>query len=218
MTDLQAFTHRFVPAEKPGRRPLLLLHGTGGDENDLVPLAQSVAPGAALLSPRGQVLERGMPRFFRRLAEGVFDPEEVRTRTHELADFVRAALDAYRLQAPIALGFSNGANIAATLMLLRPRILAGAILLRPMTVLEHDGNGLDGAPVLMLSGSGDPIVAPESARRLATLLAQAGAAVDHRFLAAGHQLSREDLAIAADWLARNGGGGLETSAAKAGSN
>jgi phospholipase/carboxylesterase len=200
MNDALSFTHRFVPAERPGRRPLLLLHGTGGDESDLLPLARSAAPGAALLSPRGKVLERGMPRFFTRLAEGVFDPEEVRRRTHELADFVAAARDVYGLEAPTALGFSNGANIAATLMLLRPEALASAILLRPMTVLDDDGAGLNGAPVLMLSGTTDPIVAPDSAQRLAAQLTKAGAAVDHRLMRAGHQLVREDLAAMAEWL------------------
>ena len=104
--------HRFVPATAAGKPPILLLHGTGGDENDLLPLGQTIAPGAALLSPRGKVLEGGMPRFFRRLAEGVFDEHDVRRRANELADFVLEARDAYGLDAPIAVGFSNGANIA----------------------------------------------------------------------------------------------------------
>ena len=119
------FEHRFVPArpDGAGRPPLLLLHGTGGDENDLLPLGEALAPGAPLLSPRGKVLETGMPRFFRRLAEGVFDVRDVEARAHELADFVLAARDAYSLAQPVAVGFSNGANIAAALLLLRPEIL-----------------------------------------------------------------------------------------------
>src|SRR5450755_4513769 len=120
-----SFTHRFEPGGAP---PLLLLHGTGGDENDLLPLGRMVAPGAALLSPRGKVLEGGMPRFFRRLAEGVFDEQDLRRRTQELADFVEDARRAYGFEAPVALGFSNGANIASALLLLRPAALAGAAL------------------------------------------------------------------------------------------
>src|SRR5256885_34211 len=130
------FTHRFIPAlESPPQRVLLLLHGTGGDENDLLPLGRELDPAAALLSPRGKVLENGMPRFFRRLAEGVFDEADVRARAHELADFVAAAREQYRIAAPIALGYSNGANIAAAVMLLRPETLAGGILLRAMAPL-----------------------------------------------------------------------------------
>jgi len=118
MSEL-AFIHRFEPGHDPTARPLLLLHGTGGDEDDLIPLGRLVAPGAPLLSPRGKSLENGMPRFFRRLAEGVFDEADVRARAHELADFVAAARETYRLGAPVAMGYSNGANIAAAVMLLR---------------------------------------------------------------------------------------------------
>ena len=124
------FKHRFEPATALGHRPLLLLHGTGGDETDLLPLGRDLAPGAALLAPRGKVLERGMPRFFSRLAEGVFDPNEVRQRARELADFVEDACRTYEISAPIAVGFSNGANVAAVMMTLAPSLLAGAILLR----------------------------------------------------------------------------------------
>src|SRR5258708_6893964 len=137
MTDL-GFNHRFVPATKPGLPPLLLLHGTGGDENDLVPLGQQLLPGAALLSPRGKVLENGMPRFFRRLAEGVFDLPDLKARTDELADFIAAARKAYGLAAPVALGFSNGANIAASLLLTHPDALAGALLMRVTLPFEPD--------------------------------------------------------------------------------
>jgi len=128
MTDL-GFIHRFIPATQPGRPPLLLLHGTGGDENDLVPLGAQLSPGSALLSPRGKVLENGMPRFFRRLAEGVFDLADLKVRTAELGDFIAAARKAYGIDAPVAVGFSNGANIAASLLLTRPDLLAGAVLM-----------------------------------------------------------------------------------------
>src|SRR5918995_3125484 len=119
-TPSLSFIHRFEPGTEPGRLPLLLLHGTGGDEGDLLPLGRAIAPGSALLSPRGKVLENGMPRFFRRLSEGVFDEADLRRRAHELADFVQEAREAYGIAAPIAVGFSNGANIAAAVLLLRP--------------------------------------------------------------------------------------------------
>jgi phospholipase/carboxylesterase len=120
-----------------------------------------VAPGAALLSPRGKVLENGMPRFFRRLAEGVFDEDDVRARAHELADFVEAARQHYGIAAPIALGYSNGANIAAAMLLLRPQVLAGAVLLRAMVPLRSAPPAqLAGKPVLILSGAADPIASP----------------------------------------------------------
>ena len=122
------FIHRLEEG-RPDERPLLLLHGTGGDENDLIPLARMIAPTASLLSPRGKVLENGMPRFFRRLAEGVFDEDDVRRRANELADFVTNARARYDMAPPIALGYSNGANIAAVVLLVRPSELAGAILL-----------------------------------------------------------------------------------------
>ncbi|GJE18091.1 alpha/beta hydrolase [Methylobacterium marchantiae] len=198
-----SFTHRFEPATVPGSRPLLLLHGTGGDENDLLPLGRAVAPGAALLSPRGPVLENGMPRFFRRLAEGVFDEADLRRRAQDLAAFVAEARETYGIAAPVALGFSNGANIAAALLLLHPGVLAGAALLRPMMPLaEPPVADLAGTPVLMLSGVADPIVPAENAARLATTLGRAGADVAHDILPAGHGLSQADVAAVQAWMAR----------------
>jgi phospholipase/carboxylesterase len=198
-----SFIHRFVPATEAARPPLLLLHGTGGDENDLLPLGQGVAPGSALLSPRGKVSERGMPRFFRRLAEGVFDEEDVRIRASELAAFIGEARAAYGLEAPVALGLSNGANIAAALLLLHPGVLAGAVLLRPMPVLSDPPKAdLKGTPVLMLSGTSDPLVTANEAARLAETLSDAGAALEHRILPAGHNLSQADVTLAQAWLAQ----------------
>src|SRR2546430_11130249 len=119
------FIHEFVPGSS--NRTLLLLHGTGGNERDLMPLGRELDPNAALLSPRGKILENGMPRFFRRLAEGVFDLDDLKIRTNELADFVAAAAEHYKLAADeiIAIGYSNGANIAASMLLLRPEVLRG---------------------------------------------------------------------------------------------
>jgi phospholipase/carboxylesterase len=193
------FIHRFEPGTAQAR-PLLLLHGTGGDENDLIPLGRAVAPGAALLSPRGRVLEHGMPRFFRRLAEGVFDEDDVRRRAVELADFVDDARNRYGLAAPVALGYSNGANIAAAVLLLRPQALSGAMLLRAMAPLREPPRAdLAGKPVLIVSGAQDPIAPPDNAARLADVLRQSGAAVEHRVLSAGHPLSNADVKLARDW-------------------
>lgn len=195
-----AFVHRFEPATAAGVAPVLLLHGTGGDENDLIPLGRTVAPGAALLSPRGQVLEHGMPRFFRRLAEGVFDENDVRRRALDLANFIADARERHGLAAPVALGYSNGANIAAAVLLLRPDALAGAILLRAMAPLTDPPRvELNGKPVLIASGAQDPIARPDNAARLADLLRRAGAAVEHKILPAGHALSNDDVILARRW-------------------
>jgi phospholipase/carboxylesterase len=198
----ESFIHRFQPGSIAGAAPLLLLHGTGGDENDLLPLGAAISPGAALLSPRGRVLEHGMPRFFRRLAEGVFDEEDVRHRAAELGDFVTEARQRHGLAAPVAVGFSNGANIAAALLLLKPGVLSGAVLLRAMVPLSQPpAADLHGTPVLVLSGAADPIVPAANAARLAAMMSEAGAEVTHRTLPAGHQLSQADLNLARDWLA-----------------
>ncbi|WID96368.1 alpha/beta hydrolase [Bosea vestrisii] len=198
----ETFVHRFEPGTAPGLPPLLLLHGTGGDENDLLPLGRTVAPGAALLSPRGRTLEAGMPRFFRRLAEGILDEDDLRRRTHELADFIEQARAEHGLPAPIALGFSNGANIAAAMLLLRPEVLSGAVLLRAMSpFVKPPAATLGGKPVLIVSGSVDPVVPEENAARLAATLSGAGAAVSHRSLPTGHGLSQADLRLVRDWVA-----------------
>lgn len=202
MTATSLFTYRFEPGTRTGAPPLLLLHGTGGDENDLLQLGAMISPDSPLLSPRGRVLENGMPRFFRRLAEGVFDEEDVRHRALELAEFVEGARESYRIDAPIAVGYSNGANIAAALLLTKPRALAGAILLRAMAPLADPPDAdLGGKPVLILSGRNDPIVPAANAHRLSAMLSKAGAKVDHRFLPVGHQLSQADVALARKWVA-----------------
>jgi len=196
------FRHRFVAGTDPAAPPLLLLHGTGGNEDDLLPFGQALRPGAALLSPRGQVLENGMPRFFRRLAEGVFDLDDLRARTAELGEFVDAARREYGLEPPIGVGFSNGANIAAALLLLRPGTLAGAVLLRPMVPLVPEPlPALAGTAVLIVAGRADPIVPPAQSEALADLLRRSGAAVTIEWLAGGHGLARDDLALGQRWLA-----------------
>jgi phospholipase/carboxylesterase len=203
MSNDLSHIHRFAPGNRREAAPLLVLHGTGGDENDLLPLGQAIAPGAALLSVRGKVLEHGMPRFFRRLAEGVFDEDDVIKRANELADFVLEARQRYDLKAPIALGYSNGANIAAAMMLLRPDVLAGGILLRAMVPLgKAPAADLAGRRVLIVSGHSDPIIPPSNSAALTSMLQKAGAEVEHRTLPVGHQLSQADLTIATQWLER----------------
>jgi phospholipase/carboxylesterase len=198
-----AYVHRFEPGADPSRPPLLLLHGTGGDETDLVPLGREIAPGAALLSPRGNVLEGNMPRFFRRFREGLFDEDDVRRRASELADFVAEARRAYGLAQPLALGYSNGANIAAAVLLLHPKTFACAILLRAMPPLTDPPRpDLSGVPVLILSGSSDPIAPRANAERLAVALAAAGARVEHDDLPAGHGLTQGDVKMAKAFYTR----------------
>lgn len=200
MSEL-SFLHRYEPATDSSKPPLLLLHGTGGDENDLLGLGAMVSPGSALLSPRGKILENGMPRFFRRLAEGVFDEDDLRFRANELADFIAEARKAYGLEAPFAVGFSNGANIAAATMMLRPETLAGAALLRAMVPFRNVPRlDLTGKRVLMISGALDPIIPAENSKRLAASLAESGAEVQHETLPTGHNLSQTDLNLLVKWF------------------
>jgi phospholipase/carboxylesterase len=202
-TDL-GFTHRFVPGTRPGAAAVVLLHGTGGNENDLLPLGQALAPGAPLLSPRGQVLENGMPRFFRRLAEGVFDLDDLRRRAGDLARFIGQARSRYTLgdTAPVAVGFSNGANIAAALLLLHPGTLGGALLLRAMVPLVPDPlPDLRDVRVLIAAGRHDPIATAEQTQMLADLLARAGADVTVHWSQAGHNLTPDDLQAGSRWMA-----------------
>lgn len=200
------FAHVYRPGPQAGAPTLLLLHGTGGDEHDLLPLG-SLLPGANLLSPRGKVLERGMPRFFRRLAEGVFDIEDVQRRAGELADFVGIAAAHYGFDPSRvhAFGFSNGANIASAVMLARPEVLAGAVLLRAMVPFEPEAAPsaappLGGTRVLISNGEQDPIVSAAETDRLARLLQRWGAEVEVHWQAAGHELMPADFAVAKAWL------------------
>ena len=203
MSELD-FTHRFVPSTQgPTQRVLLLLHGTGGNEDDLIPLGHNLDPNAALLSPRGKILENGMPRFFRRLAEGVFDEEDVIRRAHQLADFVGEAARFYNFDPKrlIAVGYSNGANIAAAILLLRPEVLSFAILLRAMVPLVPKPlPDLTDARILISSGEYDPIVAAENVQQLARMLEKTGANVTLHTEPAGHALTRGDISVAKDWL------------------
>ena len=203
------FVHRYVPpnagAELAGGTTLLLLHGTGGDEEDLIPVGRELLPGAGMLSPRGKVLERGAPRFFRRLAEGVFDQEDLTRRTEELAAFVEAAATTYQLERDgiIAVGFSNGANIAASLLFRHPGLLRGAVLFSPMVPFEPEAlPRLEGTSVFIGAGKTDQIAPAAQAERLAALLRDAGADVTLHWEPGGHALTRAELAAAHEWIGR----------------
>ena len=195
------FIHEFVPGKS--KRTLLLLHGTGGNEGDLIPLGHELDPNASLLSPRGKVLENGMPRFFRRLAEGVFDLEDLKKRTQELADFVSSASEHYKIdnQQIVAVGYSNGANIAASILLLRPEILSVAVLFRAMVPLVPEKSpDLSSVRVWIGAGAHDSIIPASSTKELAEMLRDAGADVTTRFFQSGHELTNEDVDLAREWL------------------
>ena len=195
------FLHEFVHGNS--NRTLLLLHGTGGNERDLIPLGRELDPNASLLSPRGKILENGMPRFFRRLAEGVFDLEDLEMRTNELADFVAAAVGHYKLDADhiVGVGYSNGANIAASMLLLRPEIMHAAILFRTMLPLVPDKlPDLSSVRIWIGAGDQDPIIPTSETQRLVEILRSAGADVTIRVFHAGHGLTNGEIEIVKQWL------------------
>ncbi len=212
MTTLAEWPHRWVSGPERakgggggGGATVLLLHGTGGDESDLLSLGATLAPGASLLSPRGRVLELGMPRFFRRHAEGVFDEADIRARVPELAEFIRTASHEYGFATSslYALGYSNGANIAASIFLLEPGLLRGAVLLRAVLPLElAPPPPLDGTEVLISGGRQDPMSPAERTQRLADVMEAAGAGVTLRWQRAGHELVPGDLEDSTLWFAQ----------------
>ena len=206
----QSFQHFYRSATAAVPYHLLLLHGTGGDEQDMVPLADLIAPGAALISPRGQVSENGAARFFRRFAEGVLDVEDWRERSEGLADFVVTVSTEHGISpnALLAVGYSNGANVAQGLLLLRPDVLGGAVLFRPMFITgDVPMKDLAGRPVLLLGGIHDPITPPDDLPRIAQQLQQRGAHVTVKTVQASHGLIRDDIIIAQHWLAERAGRG-----------
>jgi phospholipase/carboxylesterase len=189
---------------------ILALHGTGGNEHDLVPMAKMVAPNANILSPRGKVSENGAPRFFKRLSEGVFDIEDLKFRTHELADFVKESSANYSFDVTqiYALGFSNGANIASSLLFLRPEVLAGGAILRGMVPLDMDKGELEKLPdltgkkVFLANGTRDPVVPLDNAKRLTQMYKEAGASVTQELNPASHGLIQSDLQAMKHWFER----------------
>ncbi|MDQ4033611.1 MAG: alpha/beta hydrolase [Actinomycetota bacterium] len=199
------FRHQFVASSERGAPTLLLLHGTGGDENDMLPLGRHLAPGANLLSPRGRVLEGGMPRFFRRLDVGVFDVDDLVEQTRNLAEFVHGASGAYRFdpRSLVAVGFSNGANIAASLFLLYPGLLRGGVLLKPVLPFEPEIlPDLSGSDVFVAAGRSDPMAPADQTTRLVNLLEEAGADVSVTWSPGGHGVTAGEVSTAQRWLQR----------------
>ncbi|SRR5579884_1412471 len=204
-SGVEAFTHRFIPPPTAGALTLLLLHGTGGDENDLLQVGRALDDQAALLSPRGKVSEQGANRWFRRLAEGVFDTDDLLARTDQLATFITDAVEHYRLDASrlVAVGFSNGANIAATLLFRHPHLLRGAVLFAPMVTLDDPPRAdLSGVGVFLAAGRADRIAPAEQAERLAEQFIECGASVELRWHPGGHRIDPHILAQAAAWLGK----------------
>lgn len=196
------FSHRFDPASGPEGRTALVLHGTGGDEHSLVPFAQALLPGAALLSPRGRVLEGGAPRFFRRFAEGVFDYDSIRDEADALAHFVREASSTYGFDPTkvVAIGYSNGANAAWSTVLRHPEVASELVLFRPMVTLEDEQPDLRGKRAFVATGRDDMMVPLSNAERLVAQMRGLGMTVDHLVQDAGHALTRSEIEAAALWL------------------
>jgi len=203
--DDLGFVHVFVAPKQPKSPTLLLLHGTGGDEQDLLPLARQLWPSAALLGVRGKVLENGMPRFFRRFAEGVFDVEDLKFRTDELAHFIDAAGERYAFSNKqlIVVGYSNGAHIAASLILLHPHYLAAAVLFRPMVPFVPElVRDFSHIPVFIGAGRLDPVVPSGQVEELGTIFESGGADVTISWRQAGHELGEDDIHVAKTWLSK----------------
>jgi phospholipase/carboxylesterase len=209
MNNSLDFIHRFIPTSSKAKKSnltLLLLHGTGGTEDDLIPLGEELAPYASLLTVRGKVLENGMPRFFRRLEEGVFDLEDLKMRTNELAEFIlkSSSIYGFDLKNIIAVGYSNGANIAASLLLRRQEVLAGAILFRAMVPFIPDVlPDLSKKSIILLEGVYDPIVSKQEAESLLKIFTEARSNVTMKWQDSGHNLTQNDMECAKKWLEIN---------------
>ncbi|MCM3655161.1 alpha/beta hydrolase [Metabacillus litoralis] len=197
--------HIFQKGKDSAKPTLLLLHGTGGNELDLLPLAERIDDEASILSVRGNVLENGMPRFFRRLAEGVFDEEDLIFRTKELNQFLDEAAEKYDFDREniIAIGYSNGANIAASLLFHYQNALKGAILHHPMVPRKGiELPDLSGKSVFIAAGTNDPICSPMESTELQSLLEKANAKVELHWENRGHQLTMNEVEAAALWYCK----------------
>lgn len=189
--------HRFIPSkDRLNDKTLILLHGTAGNEESLLPISEFILPNSSVLSPRGQVLENGMPRFFKRLSEGVFDQADLRLRTRELADFIKDAINIYNLKSNdiIAAGYSNGANIASSVIFTCPELISKAVLYHPMIpFIPESAPDIKHLSVLITAGTNDPIVSREETVNLQNLYREYGAEVEIFWHDMGHKLTREEL-------------------------
>jgi phospholipase/carboxylesterase len=192
-----SFQFHYEPSTEPtGTWTLLLLHGTGGTEHDLVQIGKDLLPGAAILSPKGKVNENGMSRWFRRFTEGVFDEVDMQAQADDLAEFLKAKGGNF-----IALGYSNGANMGAALMTFHPEVLDGLIMWRGMKILQEPLKpNLHGKKILMCNGLTDQMGPIESARSQAEVFRQGGAEVTLHELSTGHGLTQGDFSLTKAWL------------------
>ncbi len=202
--DFQPMHYIYKPSGKPNARTLLLLHGTGGDERDLLPISERFGENFNVLSLRGNVSENGMPRFFKRLGMGIFDEKDLEFRTNEMIAFIKeiSEKEGFDTSKIIALGYSNGANIAGASLFLQPNFLAGAILFRPMQPFKERRPfpNTSNTPVFLTSGKNDPTVNPKDTERYLDVLKRAGFKVAHFELNTSHNLTQQDLDLAAEWL------------------
>jgi predicted esterase len=201
VTDL-SHIHRWEPGTD--ELTVLALHGTGGDENDLLPLVKMLHPTANVLSPRGKVLEGGMPRFFRRLAMGVFDLEDLKARSTELIAFVDDAAREYGFDRNrvVVAGYSNGANIGGAMLFMSPGTFAGAALFHAMKPFDPEHTiDLSGAPVFLSGGRMDPMIPADQTEALGDLLESAGANLTMFWGPGGHELTNPEVEAARDWFA-----------------
>lgn len=198
--------HLFKKGESRTRSTLLLLHGTGGNEEDLVPLAEIIDKKASILSVRGNVIENGMPRFFKRLSEGVFDEESLLSETKNLYEFIYEAAEKYEFDVNnvVALGYSNGANIAASLLYHYQAVFKGALLHHPMVPLRNkELPDLSGIPIFIGAGENDPLCPPEESKELQQTFEKAGAQVTVEWNNHGHSLTQKEIMAAAEWYSKH---------------
>ena len=200
-SEVNGFIHKFI--RKSGKWTILVLHGTGGNEHDLIPLAEEIDSDDSILSVRGKVLENGMPRYFRRLSSGIFDLEDLRNRTFELANFIELAGKKYEFEpkSVIALGYSNGANIAASILFLKPETLKGAVLLRAMVPFTPEAlPNLSQKRIFLSSGKFDPIIPRLKVMELAELLQRAHAQITMNWEESDHSLTQEEIQRVRNWV------------------
>jgi phospholipase/carboxylesterase len=197
------FEYEFIPGDD---RTLLMLHGTGGNQHDLVEFGKSLLPGATLISPAGRIQERGMRRWFRRYSEGVFDSDSIQAEASALAKFLREIYQAHSVnpERVVAVGYSNGANMAGSLLLLQPEVLGGIVMLRGMFPIEPEtASNLNAKSALLINGLQDPMGPVESASQMAEYLKVYGVAVQQEILETGHNLSNRDFVLSQQWLSQH---------------